>query len=74
MCIAGTNTCITLQSIENELLERLKRGVYGDIYNYPVDKYNEILDKEVGKEAISENEEEEVFIIPHVPNSLVSHP
>lgn len=35
-----------LQSIEKELLERLKKGVYGDIYNYPADKYNEILDKE----------------------------
>ncbi|KAH6825284.1 aldose 1-epimerase family protein [Perilla frutescens var. hirtella] len=34
------------KSIEKELLERLKKGVYGDIYNYPVDKYNEILDKE----------------------------
>ncbi|PIN05343.1 RNA-binding nuclear protein (MAK16) containing a distinct C4 Zn-finger [Handroanthus impetiginosus] len=46
------------KSIEKELLERLKKGVYGDIYNYPVDKYNEILDKEVGKEALSEEEEE----------------
>ncbi|XP_051144539.1 uncharacterized protein LOC127260703 isoform X2 [Andrographis paniculata] len=46
------------KSIENELLERLKKGVYGDIYNYPVDKYNEILDKELGKEVITEDEEE----------------
>ncbi|CAI9756310.1 unnamed protein product [Fraxinus pennsylvanica] len=46
------------KSIETELLERLKKGVYGDIYNYPVDKYNEILDKEVIKEAVSEDEEE----------------
>ncbi|KAL8532723.1 hypothetical protein ACS0TY_009076 [Phlomoides rotata] len=49
------------KSIENELLERLKRGVYGDIYNYPVDKYNEILDKEAVKEAVSEDEEEPVI-------------
>ncbi|XP_042018644.1 protein MAK16 homolog [Salvia splendens] len=48
------------KSIEKELLERLKKGVYADIYNYPVDKYNEILDKEeVGKATISEDEEEE---------------
>lgn len=47
------------KSIEKELLERLKKGVYGDIYNYPVDKYNEILDKEVEKATISEEEEEE---------------
>ncbi|XP_022867337.1 protein MAK16 homolog [Olea europaea var. sylvestris] len=46
------------RSIETELLERLKKGVYGDIYNYPVDKYNEILDKEVMKDAVSEDEEE----------------
>ncbi|KAL1539315.1 cysteine synthase [Salvia divinorum] len=51
------------KSIEKELLERLKKGVYGDIYNYPVDKYNEILDKEeVGKATISEDEEEEPVI------------
>lgn len=59
--IYGTDTHIILQSIEKELLERLKKGVYGDIYNYPVDKYNEILDKEVGKTTISEDEEEEVM-------------
>lgn len=47
------------KSIENELLERLKRGVYGDIYNYPFEKYENLLEKEQGKEAISENEEEE---------------
>ncbi|VFQ97000.1 unnamed protein product [Cuscuta campestris] len=37
------------KSIENELLERLNRGVYpGEIINaIPIDKYNAILDKEV---------------------------
>ncbi|KAL0408565.1 UNVERIFIED_CONTAM: putative glucose-6-phosphate 1-epimerase [Sesamum radiatum] len=54
------------KSIEKELLERLKKGVYGDIYNYPVDKYNEILDKEVGKVAVSEDEEEEEPEIEYV--------
>ncbi|KAK6116551.1 hypothetical protein DH2020_049657 [Rehmannia glutinosa] len=54
------------KSIEKELLERLKKGVYGDIYNYPVDKYNEILDMEVGKGAISEIEEEEEPEIEYV--------
>ncbi|KAL1556744.1 cysteine synthase [Salvia divinorum] len=55
------------KSIEKELLERLKKGVYGDIYNYPVDKYNEILDKEeVGKATISEDEEEEEPVIEYV--------
>lgn len=47
------------KSIEKELLERLKRGVYGDIYNYPADKYNEILDKEqLAADNIEEDEEE----------------
>lgn len=47
------------KSIEKELLERLKRGVYGDIYNYPADKYNEILDKEqLAADDIEEDEEE----------------
>ncbi|XP_073132729.1 uncharacterized protein [Henckelia pumila] len=47
------------KSIEKELLERLKKGVYDEIYNYPVDKYNEILDKEAVKDTASDYEEEE---------------
>ncbi|GER51555.1 histidine--tRNA ligase [Striga asiatica] len=46
------------KSIEKELIERLKQGVYNDIYNYPVNEFNNILDQEVGKSAISEDEEE----------------
>lgn len=46
------------QSIEKELLERLKKGVYGDIYNYPVKEYNKVLDLE---ELEVENEDEEVW-------------
>lgn len=51
-----------LQSIEKELLERLKRGVYpGEIVNIiPVAKYNEILDKEAIVEE--EDEDEEVLL------------
>ncbi|KAJ4950395.1 hypothetical protein NE237_027227 [Protea cynaroides] len=45
------------KSIEQELLERLKRGVYGDIYNYPVKEYNKVLDME-GLEVASEEEDE----------------
>lgn len=52
-------TTRTVQSIEKELLERLKRGVYGDIYNYPVKEYNKVLDME-GLQAASEDEDEEV--------------
>lgn len=50
-----------MQSIEKELLERLEKGVYGDIYNYPVEKYNKLLDDMEVKDAISEDEEEVVF-------------
>ena len=47
------------KSIEKELLERLKKGVYGDIYNYPAEKYNEILDKELQvADDVEEYEEE----------------
>lgn len=48
-----------LQSIEKELLERLKKGVYGDIYNYPVEAYNEVLEME---ELQAASEEEEVVL------------
>lgn len=48
------------KSIEKELLERLEKGVYGDIYNYPVEKYNKLLDDMEVKDAISEDDEEEL--------------
>ncbi|XP_059657841.1 uncharacterized protein LOC132304265 [Cornus florida] len=53
------------KSIEKELLERLKKGVYGDIYNYPVEEYNKVLDME-GLEAASEDEDEEEPEIEYV--------
>ncbi|KAF5730890.1 hypothetical protein HS088_TW19G00492 [Tripterygium wilfordii] len=45
------------KNIEKELLERLRRGVYGDIYNYPVNEYNKVLDLDE-LQAVSEDEEE----------------
>ncbi|KAH0991736.1 hypothetical protein GBA52_003219 [Prunus armeniaca] len=56
------------KSIERELLERLKKGVYGDaykdIYNYPFDKYQKVLEgEEMQLDTEREEEEEEYFIV-----------
>ncbi|KAK4263419.1 hypothetical protein QN277_028828 [Acacia crassicarpa] len=47
------------KAIENELLERLHKGVYGpgDIVNYPLKEYNNVLD--MGKLQPAEDEYEE---------------
>ncbi|KAL3714929.1 hypothetical protein ACJRO7_006780 [Eucalyptus globulus] len=41
-----------------ELLERLRKGVCGDIYNYPVKKYEKVLEMD-SLQAANEDEEEE---------------
>ncbi|XP_027347066.1 protein MAK16 homolog B [Abrus precatorius] len=48
------------KSIEKELLERLQKGVYqqSDIYNYPLEEYNKVLDMEKLQPADVEDEEE----------------
>lgn len=33
------------ESIQQELLQRLKQGTYGDIYNFPATEYNDALDE-----------------------------
>lgn len=47
------------RNLENELKERLTKGVYGDIYNVPFKEFGVVLDMEKGEVAPEEEEEEE---------------
>lgn len=46
---AKAETAAQLESsIEAELLQRLKAGTYGDIYNIPQSQYEKVLNEQVG--------------------------
>ncbi|XP_044952150.1 protein MAK16 homolog B-like [Hordeum vulgare subsp. vulgare] len=47
------------KSIESELKERLRKGVYGEIYNFPFKQFDTILDMEKYELALEIEEEEE---------------
>jgi protein MAK16 len=51
-----------MQSIENELKERLNKDIYG-VYNIPFKKFDDVLDMQRNGVA-AEEEEEEVSIVP----------